>query len=430
MKIYLKFCLLLLFIGLGELFAQTAPTDIIIGKAYEIQSNFLEKQRLHIQVSTPTNYNNSEDLYPVLYILDGQWFFPHALSIRAELTHRNGPRHTPEFIIVGITTDNDNRWDWGRENASSFLKSIESDLITFIDKKYRTSDERILFGWETTGGFVIQTLSQKPELFSAHIAASPAPLYGEYFENLESEYLSLKRFLNENKKLNTFLYIGEGELDYPVFYGTKTLKTLLKKEGPKGLKWHHKVINESTHEMCAYRTLQDGLKEYYKFYHYLTFKSKAEFEQLGGINYIKTFYEKRQAQLNITNDDDSKHATRRNLTFVAISENDYLWFDSLFTIFENDGLLEKSFAPHLVDYAQFYLKHENSEQAKEILSFAIDKYPANAQLQNALGDLYAANGDYKAAKKHYEKAAEIGNKNNDWRIPEYYKNLKKIRDKE
>ncbi|ULC60480.1 tetratricopeptide repeat protein [Flaviramulus sp. BrNp1-15] len=426
MKINIKYYLLILLISISKLFAQTVPTDIIMGKAYEIQSDYLENTSLNIQVSTPENYNNTEDLYPVLYILDGQWFFPHALSIRADFTQRNGPMHTPEFIVVGITTSNDNRWDWGRENASLFLKTIEFNIIKFIDDNYRTSDERILFGWETTGGFVIQTLSQNPKLFSAYIAASPAPLYGDYFKNLENEYLSLKTFLKNNVELNTFLFIGEGEVDYPVFYGTKTLKRLLNDEAPKGLNWHHKVINESTHEMCAYRTLQDGLKEYYRYFHYLTFNSKAEFERLGALNYIEKFYEKRQTQLSLTNDDESKHATRRNITFVAISENEYKWFDSLFTIFENDGFLEKSFAPHLIDYAQFYLKHKNPEQAKKILSFAIGKYPDNAQVLNALGDLYSLRGEINDAKKYYEKAIELGNKNNDWRVPEYIYNLKKL----
>lgn len=430
MKTILKYCLLLLLVGLGKLYAQTTPTHITYGKSYEIQSEFLENKFLQIQVSTPVGYYNSEDLYPVLYILDGQWFFPHALSVQSDFTQRNGAKHTPEFIIVGITTSNDDRWDWGREKASFFLRTLESNVITFIDKNYRTSNDRILFGWETTGGFVIKALSQKPELFSAYIAASPAPLYGEYFKNLENEHLSFKTFLNENKDLNNFLFIGEGEFDYPVFYGTNTLKNLLNEKAPNGLKWHHKVMNESTHEMCAYRTLKDGLKEYYKAYHYLTFNSKAEFEQLGGLKYVDAFYAERKTLLNISNDDDSKHSTRRNLTFVAISENDYQWFDSLFTKFENDNLLEKSFAPHLVNYAQFYLKHKNIEQAKNILSFTIDKYPDNAQARNAFGDLYALNNEIDFAKKYYEKAVEIGNKNNDWRISEYSKNLKKIKDKE
>jgi hypothetical protein len=229
----------------------------------------------------------------------------------------------PEFIIVGIITDNTKRWERVRENAAVFLNSLESEMLPFVNKKNRTTEERILYGRETTAGFVIKSLSQKPALFSAYIAASPAPLYGSYFRNLESEYLEFENFLENSKELDKYLFIGEGESDYPVQYGTETLAVLLAKKAPEKLKWGHKIMIGLTHQMCAYKTLQEGLQEYYEYYHFLTFNSKSEFEHLGGLEYMDKFYKARQVKLAIENDDDSKHATRRNLTFVAMSENDY-----------------------------------------------------------------------------------------------------------
>jgi tetratricopeptide (TPR) repeat protein len=336
---------------------------------------------------------------------------------------------TPEFIVVGITTDNDKRWEWAREKTADFLNFIEKELLPFVDNTYRTSNERLLFGWETTGGFVIKALSLRPELFDAYLAASPAPLYGTYFQNLEKEHLEFEQFLENPLNQDKYLFIGEGEADYPVQYGTASLVTLLTEKASDKLHWKHKIMKGESHQMCAYTTLQQGLKAYYYYYDFLTYRNKTEFLKLGGMEYINTFYEKRSVTLGIEDDSKFKHATRRDLTFLAISEDDYEWFDSLVTIFKKDSLLEKSFTPHLNDYAQFYLKHNNPDKALEIISFVIESYPDNAQSFNSLGDIYLHVNNMKEAKKYYQKAVETGSKDDDWRITEYRRDLDKIANK-
>ena len=226
-----------------------------------------------------------------------------------------------------------------------------------------------------------------------------------------------------------FFLLEKVNLTIRFFYGTEALKTLLNKDAPEGFTWQHKVMTETSHALCAYQTLKEGLKEFYKHHRFLSFNSKAEFEGVGGLKYVDDFYEERQAILDIENDDKFKHATRRNLSFLAISEDDYPWFESLFTRFENDSFLEKSFPPHLVSYAEFHLKHNNSEQAKKIMSFAISKYPDNAQIINALGYVHTADGDNEAAKEHFKKAVELGKENGDWRLSEYKENLRRVMDK-
>lgn len=425
----LSYCFLI-FIALSkQAIAQGSVIDIVIGKSYQLPSEKLG-DKVAIQISTPNGYEEEEKSYPVLYILDGQWFFSHGISIRSDYTERNGPMVTPEFIVVGIVTDNDKRWEWAMENTTGFLNFLEKDLFPFVDTNYRTSEERLLFGWETTGGFVIKALGQRPQLFSAYLAASPAPLYGKYFQNLEHEHLEFDRFLESDLDLDKFLFIGEGESDYPVQYGTVALITSLTKKAPGKLHWQHTIMKGVSHQMSAYHTLQQGLHSYYNYYHFLTFNSKAEFVQLGGLEYVEAFYEKRSDIFEIKDDSNDKHATRRDLTFLAISQVDYEWFDFLLTTFAKDSLIEKSFPPHLNDYAQFYLRHSHPEKALEIISYVIKKYPDNAQGFNSLGDVYVVQRKMKEAKKYYEMAVEIGNKNDDWRIAEYKNDLLKITTKE
>jgi predicted alpha/beta superfamily hydrolase len=414
-----------LFISFNHSFAQTNASEIIVGKAYQLPSVILN-DTVTIQISTPQQYNETKEIYPVLYVLDGQWFFSHGLSIRADFTERNGSNITPEFILVGITTPNAKRGEWTMGKPAYFLDFIEKEIFPFIDKNYRTSNERLLFGWEVTGGFVIKSLQLKPNLFDAYIAASPAPLYGSYFPFLKNEYKAFELFLETHKELDKYLFIGEGESDYPVEFGTKVLDSLLKKKAPKPFNWKHKKIMGLSHQMCAYATMQQGLQDYYHYFSPLKYNSKTEFENLGGLEYMKLFYQKRKGKVADDNNDKYKQTTQRNLIFVAITEDDYKWFDFLFENFKNDDFLDNSFAPHINDYAHFYLKNHNTEKALEIINFVISKYPDKAEGYNSLGDIYSDLDKMEEAVKFYKKAVNIGTENDDWRIEEYKNDLKKL----
>jgi cytochrome c-type biogenesis protein CcmH/NrfG len=59
----------------------------------------------------------------------------------------------------------------------------------------------------------------------------------------------------------------------------------------------------------------------------------------------------------------------------------------------------------------------------------IRKYPDNAQGFNSLGDLNVALNKLKEAQQSYQKAVDLGIKNNDWRLPEYKSDLTKSANK-
>ena len=45
-------------------------------------------------------------------------------------------------------------------------KSVSHAFLPYVDENYRTTSERILFGWEFAGAYVIESLISKPEFFS------------------------------------------------------------------------------------------------------------------------------------------------------------------------------------------------------------------------------------------------------------------------
>jgi len=45
------------------------------------------------------------------------------------------------------------------------MSFLEKELLPHIDEKYRTSEKRMLFGWEYAGGFLIESLFKNPSLY-------------------------------------------------------------------------------------------------------------------------------------------------------------------------------------------------------------------------------------------------------------------------
>ena len=80
---------------------------------------------------------------------------------RAELTRRpQDARYAAEFPQAG--------------GARRFQDFIATELIPFIDARYRTGEGRALMGESLAGLFVVDTFLHRPELFRDYIAISPS----------------------------------------------------------------------------------------------------------------------------------------------------------------------------------------------------------------------------------------------------------------
>jgi len=79
---------------------QVEGSEIILGVNHTLKSSILNQDRT-IQVYVPDSYKDTEQSYPVLYILDGQWYFLSGVSIQKAL---RTPGAVPEMIVVGINS--------------------------------------------------------------------------------------------------------------------------------------------------------------------------------------------------------------------------------------------------------------------------------------------------------------------------------------
>ena len=184
MKTYITI-FILIFIQL-RLSGQIPSEIIVIGERITISSKILNEDR-QILVRLPQDYEYSAKKFPVLYVLDGEFFFYQAIGAVQFLSEcsyiYNNP--IPEMIIVAIINIDRNR-DYTPTyapnqlgslyyptsgKADKFLEFLEKELIPEIDIRYRTQSFRALAGWSFGGLFTVHTFINNPELFSAYLAS-------------------------------------------------------------------------------------------------------------------------------------------------------------------------------------------------------------------------------------------------------------------
>ncbi|MFT3781520.1 MAG: alpha/beta hydrolase-fold protein [Nibricoccus sp.] len=185
-------------------------------------------RQYQLHVGLPPNYSKGANKrYPVVYVTDGYWDFEKIDAIRGGLLY---DRYVPEFIIVGIgypgqdvdygsmrrwelspcTLDNDPQ---NTGHAADFLKSIETDIIPYIDREFRTDPTQRVLGGASLGGlFTLYAMYTKPELFSGYMAITPAvSVADEWLLGYE------EKFVKAGGKLKGRLFVSVGQNEWPNF---------------------------------------------------------------------------------------------------------------------------------------------------------------------------------------------------------------------
>jgi uncharacterized protein len=205
MLIIVSIVLFLLFVNL--VMGQNKGDDITIGKYDKLYSKIINEERT-VMVSFPSGYESSKEKYPVLYLLDGD-----VSSVAESYYWLNSFGNLfPKMIVVAINNTNRNRDvlpGLGSEGAGKFLKFMTEELFPYIEKNYKSDNFRILFGASNAGVFVLYSLLENSNAFSAYIASSPTVLWRyDYMVNKIKEVASTK------SDLNKLLYIIYGDKEW------------------------------------------------------------------------------------------------------------------------------------------------------------------------------------------------------------------------
>lgn len=220
---------------------------------YQLHTEYLDsavlKEKRTITVQLPKSYATQPNKkYPVIYRLDGKENLPLISSVLARLQEVNA---APEVIIVAIENTDRMRDLYPTINqepqgpvgigggAAKFLSFIKSELIPFVDNKYRTHDFRVIAGASAGGVFVLYALQTEPGLFQAHVAYSPA-VWWDY----GAQAKSTKEFVSKTKQLDNYLYLNIGEESGFMRERYDDMRNFILSNKPAGLKF---INDEFTH---------------------------------------------------------------------------------------------------------------------------------------------------------------------------------------
>ncbi|MCK4920157.1 MAG: hypothetical protein KAS71_03875 [Bacteroidales bacterium] len=246
MKTRLITIVLMIICSQSTVFSQT-NNEISIGKKIHFDSELYGKSR-ELFVSLPSDYNESEKLYPVLYILFPEWSFERAKSAAGYLEGRNG---IPGLILVGICSEDtwnevfpfqiDRKPTTG--GGEKFLNFISSEVILFVESNYRADSLRILSGFSNSAMFANYVMIHEPDLFKSFILSSPMIGWGDNYVLKESI-----DFFSNLQSFDKTLYMIYGDRDSDqVTIPMPQFETLLKEKSPENFNWKIDILENEGH---------------------------------------------------------------------------------------------------------------------------------------------------------------------------------------
>ena len=265
----------------GQGTARYEPVPLPGSQLRNFRSEVLERD-LRICVQLPLDYDpQREEKYPVLYVTDGNRFFPLVANISTVLGFP--PSGFPQVVVVGIAYEIESMADWavwrtldltptvhpeteqnwegilsrltGVENwnvrtggAAAFLEFITSELIPFIESEYHVSSgDRALAGYSYGGLFTMYALFAQPDAFQRYFAGSPSLYYdSDVTYRIEEEYAGT----HDDLPGKLFLSFGELEGDYMLGHLAR-MDSVLRSRAYPNLEVSSHVFAGEEHRSCC-----------------------------------------------------------------------------------------------------------------------------------------------------------------------------------
>jgi predicted alpha/beta superfamily hydrolase len=359
----------LILISTTALFPMTAFTiedneDIIIGKYHILHSEIFNEDR-PLSIYLPIGYEDSNDRYPVIYLLDGQ-ITGRFMKTAAVMEELDGNGKMPQAIVVGVHATNMGRDYWpvpfnGRPNtgqAGNFVRFFSEELIPWIDKNYRTVDFNILCGASNSGLFASYAALTRPTLFSAYIAASPSIGW-------ETEYMIglADSLFQTGDSYNTYLFMNYATDDFArlVTDAMPAWNAVCETKAPPELKWELRVMENAGH--VPYTSINDGLLFIFDGWKYPEEQLKS-----GGLDGVREHY------LNLS---------------------------------EKYGFEVKLPSSVLMDLAMEYFNAEEWETAIDVFDVYTTEYPKSLRAHYYMAETYLRKADTSSARLWLEKSLKI-----------------------
>jgi len=345
--------------------AQNKAAANVVGFNHLLVSEVLGEER-EVQIYLPEGYKESEKEYPVVYVLDGQRFFLHVVSLSQSFQQF---QLAPEFIIVGIKNSYPGRFQHfgeGKENFEGFLKD---ELMAYVNQNFRVNGENLLFGWEYGGSFAFHMMKDQPTLFNAYLVASPFPIFDTIDE------------LDTSSHMDTQLYFAVSPDEYDVRHSTEKLKDKLTSNPIEGLEWDYFEFELEEHRSTGYPTLYHGLRDYFKYYQEFETNNLQKFINAGGMEYALNHAQERAKRYGF--EPDLSLWSRFTIVRSAMRADDFDQFETLLNALDKNAFIQELIENRdyaVSQFAAFYEKNNRFQEAVELYDLLLKKYPDSERL--------------------------------------------------
>ena len=171
-------------------------------------SSKLDQER-EIKIQLPRNYDDKDQAYPLVVVLDGDYLFE---PVAGNIDYQSYWDDMPGCIIVGINQSETRETDLEYSDdlqlptrkSSNFFEFISMELLPYLEGKYNLTPFRIIVGHDLSANFLSYYLLKEVPLFRAYIALSP-----EYA--LETPQRIFNRFPNLTDEM--FYYLATSDAD-------------------------------------------------------------------------------------------------------------------------------------------------------------------------------------------------------------------------
>ena len=227
-----------------------------------------------MSVALPDGYLKSPKAYPVIYVLDSDLLF----GMAAGLTPLSQWfKRAPEAILVGIGygMESYEQWVQLRERdfkipevrdapldsaANVFLDTLTQEIIPFIEANYRADPaDRCLYGYSSSGFFVLYTLFHQPEAFQRYLCGSGDLYIAQPYVIQHGARLAAR---DADKPIH--LYLSAGALEADQFPHFDQLVAFLQQQNYPGLTVSTEIYAGEGHGAeSAALTYLHGLRQVY-----------------------------------------------------------------------------------------------------------------------------------------------------------------------
>lgn len=346
-----------------------AQGPLTMGELFAIDSKVMGEQR-QVLVWTPPGYAVGSRAYPVLYLTDAERQFGHTVTT-VEFLSRNG--RMPPMIVVGLfntdrtrdlTPYKDSDTDAQRPTAGGadrFLQFIETELVPWVERQYRTQKFRAFAGHSFGGLFAMHALATRPDLFNAVVAVSPSLPWrqGEAVKRIDT-------MLAQQRTLKCSLYVTLGDEGPGMKSGLDRLRAVLEEKAGKGVRWDLVEMLDEDHGSIVLRSFYNGLEKTFEGWR-LPLARNGSFK--GGWKAVEAHYAKLSDRLGWTI--TPPEATINQLGYAALGEHQF-------------------------------------DEALEYLQASVRNYPDSPNAYDSLGEGLEAAGRLKDALIQYEQAVTRG----------------------